>query len=156
MGSGFKSRGVHHWENSLRLAETQIGGCFVVSEASADSGTGLEPKGQGTAPRPKLQDYTNGIPGFALIDRHFSARILNAPSPVASNPGTLHHFWRIPKKPSCTLPAAAPPSNPTRIDGASPGRLRKVMARRTERCRRWQVSDSRGLVIIPVGRAGHW
>ena len=31
MGSGFKSRGVHHWENSLRLAETRAGGCFVLS-----------------------------------------------------------------------------------------------------------------------------
>ena len=30
MGSGFKSRGVHHWENSLRLAATRTGGCFVV------------------------------------------------------------------------------------------------------------------------------
>jgi hypothetical protein len=105
MGSGFKSRGVHHWENSLRLAETQIGGCFVVSEASADSGTGLEPKGQGTAPRPKLQDYTNGIPGFAMIDRHFSARIRkcsiacciksgNAPSLLAYPEETLLHAAR--------------------------------------------------------------
>lgn len=30
MGSGFKSRGVHHWENSLRFVETQAGGCFVI------------------------------------------------------------------------------------------------------------------------------
>ena len=30
MGSGFKSRGVHHWEDSLRFVETQTGGCFVL------------------------------------------------------------------------------------------------------------------------------
>src|SRR6478735_5321134 len=30
MGSGFKSRGVHHWENGLRFVETQTGGCFVL------------------------------------------------------------------------------------------------------------------------------
>jgi hypothetical protein len=48
---------VHHWENSLRLAETQTGGCFVVPEIRLIHRTGLTPKEHGTAPRPTLQNY---------------------------------------------------------------------------------------------------
>jgi hypothetical protein len=81
-----------------------------------------------------------------MIDRHFSARIRkcsiacciksrNAPSLLAFPEETLLHAARG---------STAVEPHP------------ELMARRPEGCRRWQVSDSRGLVIIPVGRAGHW
>jgi hypothetical protein len=135
MGSGFKSRGVHHWENSLRLAETQTGGCFVVPESRLIHRTGLTPKENGKAPHRTLQNY----PERAITSCIKSA---NAPSPPASNRERSITFGVSRGNPPAQCPRQHRRRPRPERDGASREKVRNVMARPEKRCGTlWRVAQ---------------